>query len=79
VQAAVEAEGRTFDKEVHDLYVSPVIAKALHGERLVHARHLKLTNRAHAIKQNTRSDWNRLGSVNLKDPFRGRGRSVVGW
>ena len=29
VRAAVEAEGRTFDKEVHDLYVSPVIAKAL--------------------------------------------------
>ena len=25
----MEAEGRTFDKEVHDLYVSPVIAKAL--------------------------------------------------
>ena len=31
VKAAVEAEGRTFDKEVHDLYVSPVIAKALLG------------------------------------------------
>ena len=29
VRAAVEAEGRTFDKEIHDLYVSPVIAKAL--------------------------------------------------
>ena len=29
VRAAVEAEGRTFDKEVHDLYASPVIAKAL--------------------------------------------------
>jgi hypothetical protein len=29
VRAAVEAQGRTFDKEVHDLYVSPVIAKAL--------------------------------------------------
>jgi hypothetical protein len=29
VRAAVEAEDRTFDKEVHDLYVSPVIAKAL--------------------------------------------------
>jgi hypothetical protein len=29
VRAAVEAEGRTFHKEVHDLYVSPVIAKAL--------------------------------------------------
>lgn len=31
VQAAVGAEGRAFDKEVHDLYVSPVIAKALLG------------------------------------------------
>jgi hypothetical protein len=29
VRAAVEAEGRTLDKEMHDLYVSPVIAKAL--------------------------------------------------
>jgi hypothetical protein len=29
VRAALEAEGRTFDKEVHDLYASPVIAKAL--------------------------------------------------
>jgi hypothetical protein len=29
VRAAMEAVGRTFDKEVHDLYVSPVIAKAL--------------------------------------------------
>ena len=29
VRAAVEAAGRTFDKEIHDLYVSPVIAKAL--------------------------------------------------
>ncbi|MFX1818451.1 BREX system P-loop protein BrxC [Pseudarthrobacter sp. CC4] len=29
VCAAVEATGRTFDKEVHDLYVSPVIAKSL--------------------------------------------------
>lgn len=29
VRAAVEAEGRTLDKEIHDLYVSPVIAKAL--------------------------------------------------
>jgi hypothetical protein len=29
VRAAVEAEGRTLHKEVHDLYVSPVIAKAL--------------------------------------------------
>lgn len=29
VSAAVVAEGRTFDKEVHDLYVSPIIAKAL--------------------------------------------------
>ena len=29
VGAAVEAEGRTFNKEVHDLYASPVIAKAL--------------------------------------------------
>ncbi len=29
VQAAVEAEGRTLRKEIHDLYVSPVIAKAL--------------------------------------------------
>ncbi len=29
VQAAVETEDRTFDREVHDLYVSPVIARAL--------------------------------------------------
>jgi hypothetical protein len=29
VRAAVEAEGRTLDKEIHDLYVSPIIAKAL--------------------------------------------------
>jgi len=29
VRAAVEAEGRTFAKEIHDLYVSPVISKAL--------------------------------------------------
>jgi hypothetical protein len=29
VRAAVEGEGRTFEKEIHDLYVSPVIAKAL--------------------------------------------------
>lgn len=29
VRAAVAAEGRTFDKEIHDLYASPVIAKAL--------------------------------------------------
>jgi hypothetical protein len=29
VRAAVDAEGRTFEKEIHDLYVSPVIAKAL--------------------------------------------------
>jgi hypothetical protein len=29
VRAAVEAEGRSFDKEIHDLYVSPIIAKAL--------------------------------------------------
>jgi hypothetical protein len=29
VRAAVEAEGKTLDKEMHDLYVSPVIAKAL--------------------------------------------------
>jgi hypothetical protein len=29
VRSAVEAEGRTLDKEIHDLYVSPVIAKAL--------------------------------------------------
>ncbi len=29
IRAAVEAEGHTFDKEIHDLYVSPVIAKAL--------------------------------------------------
>ena len=29
VRAAVEAEGRALDKEIHDLYVSPVIAKAL--------------------------------------------------
>lgn len=29
IQAAVEAEGRTLDKEIHDLYVSPLIAKAL--------------------------------------------------
>lgn len=29
VRAAVEAEGRTYEKEIHDLYVSPVISKAL--------------------------------------------------
>jgi hypothetical protein len=29
VRAAVENAGRIFDKEIHDLYVSPVIAKAL--------------------------------------------------
>jgi hypothetical protein len=29
VRAAVEAEGRVLEKEIHDLYVSPVIAKAL--------------------------------------------------
>jgi hypothetical protein len=29
VRGAVEAEGRSLDKEIHDLYVSPVIAKAL--------------------------------------------------
>jgi len=29
VKAAVEAAGRSFDKEIHDLYVSPIIAKAL--------------------------------------------------
>ncbi|MGD0452840.1 MAG: BREX system P-loop protein BrxC [Solirubrobacteraceae bacterium] len=29
VRFAVEAEGRSFDKEIHDLYVSPIIAKAL--------------------------------------------------
>ena len=29
VRTAVENAGRTFDKEIHDLYVSPVIAKAL--------------------------------------------------
>jgi hypothetical protein len=29
VRTAVEAEGRTLKKEMHDLYVSPVIAKAL--------------------------------------------------
>src|SRR6266516_1831228 len=29
VRAAVEAEGRTLEKEIYDLYVSPVIAKAL--------------------------------------------------
>ena len=29
VRVAVEAAGRTLDKEIHDLYVSPVIAKAL--------------------------------------------------
>lgn len=29
VRAAVEGEGRTFEKEIHDLYVSPLIAKAL--------------------------------------------------
>jgi hypothetical protein len=29
VRDAVKAEGRTFDKEIRDLYVSPVIAKAL--------------------------------------------------
>src|SRR3954454_6130133 len=29
VRAAVESKGRTYDKEIHDLYVSPVISKAL--------------------------------------------------
>lgn len=29
IRAAVEAEGRTFEKEIYDLYVSPIIAKAL--------------------------------------------------
>jgi hypothetical protein len=29
VRAAVEAEGRTLEKEIHDLYVSPLIAQAL--------------------------------------------------
>ena len=29
IRAAVEAEGRTLDEEIHDLYVSPVIAKTL--------------------------------------------------
>ena len=29
VRSAVEAEGRSLDKEIHDLYVSPLIAKAL--------------------------------------------------
>ena len=29
VRSALEADGRTLDKEIHDLYVSPVIAKAL--------------------------------------------------
>ncbi|OBG23488.1 hypothetical protein A5765_18805 [Mycolicibacterium celeriflavum] len=29
VRAAIEAEGRTYSKEIHDLYVSPIIAKAL--------------------------------------------------
>src|SRR5207237_9605213 len=29
VRAAVEDAGRTFDKEIHDLYVSPVIASPL--------------------------------------------------
>ena len=29
VRAAVEAEGRSLDKEIHDLYVSPLIARAL--------------------------------------------------
>jgi hypothetical protein len=29
VRAAVETQGRSLDKEIHDLYVSPVIAKAL--------------------------------------------------
>jgi hypothetical protein len=29
LRTAIEAEGRTFEKEIHDLYVSPVIAKAL--------------------------------------------------
>jgi hypothetical protein len=29
VRAAVEAEGRTLEKEIHDLYASPIIAKAL--------------------------------------------------
>lgn len=31
VRSAVAAAGRTFEKEIHDLYVSPVIAKALLG------------------------------------------------
>lgn len=29
VRSAVAAEGRSFDKEIHNLYVSPIIAKAL--------------------------------------------------
>ena len=29
VRGAVAAEGRSLDKEIHDLYVSPVIARAL--------------------------------------------------
>jgi hypothetical protein len=29
VRAAVEAKGRSLDKEIHDLYVSPIIARAL--------------------------------------------------
>ncbi len=29
VKAAVEGEAKSFDKEIHDLYVSPIIAKAL--------------------------------------------------
>ncbi|HKO37391.1 MAG TPA: BREX system P-loop protein BrxC [Solirubrobacterales bacterium] len=29
IEAAVEAEGRTLEKEIYDLYVSPVIARAL--------------------------------------------------
>ena len=29
VRSAVKAEGRSLDKEIHDLYVSPIIAKAL--------------------------------------------------
>lgn len=32
VRAAVEAEGRSLEREIHDLYVSPLIAKALLDE-----------------------------------------------
>lgn len=31
IRAAVEAAGRTYEKEIHDLYVSPLIVEALRG------------------------------------------------